>query len=99
MPKIIEIIVVIKHITTKTEPMAIKLPLLIVMRNIKKLTNIISTNQRNHCFAKILGKGLLRLSIDNIISKKAPRGQRFQHQYRPLKNERTKRKNIMAITK
>jgi len=33
------------------------------------------------------------------MSRKAPRGQRFQHQNRPLKKESGKKKAIMAMTK
>ena len=55
--------------------------------------------QRNHCLIKIFGNGLLELNFEITISKKAPLGHKFQHQYLALKNDSVKKKAIMATTK
>jgi len=79
--------------------MAIRFPPELTIRNIKKIINTKNINQRNRCFTKILGMGLLVLNFDNTISKKAPLGHKCQHQYRPLKNDNVKKKPIIAKTK
>lgn len=84
-PKTIEIIVVTMHIDTKTAPIAIIFPPVLIIRNIKKLLNKINIIQRNQCLVKTLGTGFLKLALDMIISRNAPLGHRFQHQKRPLK--------------
>jgi len=43
--------------------------------------------------------GFLKLVFDITISKNAPRGHKFQHQYRLLKNDKVKKNAIMAKTK
>jgi hypothetical protein len=52
----------------------------------------------NQIFENITGRGLLGLMRDAAISKNAPRGQRCQHQYLPLKKESTRKKAIIATT-
>lgn len=98
-PIIIAMIVVNMHIVTKTKPKAIGFPLVRIIRKISKVINKTNTNQRNQGLTKIFGMGRLALNFDNTISKKAPRGHKFQHQYRPLKKDSVKKKTAMAITK
>jgi len=99
IPKITEITVVSTHIPTKTAPMAIKLPPVPMILNIRKLIKRKNISQRNHCLVKLLGMGLFILTFDNIISKKAPLGHRFQHQYLPLKTDKIKNTAIIATTR
>ncbi|MDD5060647.1 MAG: hypothetical protein PHY35_05965, partial [Candidatus Omnitrophica bacterium] len=64
-----------------------------------KLINRIKTKSRNPGLTKILGNALLKLIFDKTISRKAPRGQRLVHQYLPAKNDRIKKKTIIAKTR
>jgi hypothetical protein len=96
MPKIIEIVVVNMHIPTNTEPMASKFPPVWTSLKTIKAINKTNTNQRNHCFTRILGINLFRLTFDNTISRNAPLGQRFQHQYLPFKKDNGRKKAIIA---
>jgi hypothetical protein len=84
---------------TNIEPMTIIFPPLRKIRKARKLINKTNTSQRNHFFVKTRGGILFRLNFDITISRNAPLGQKFQHQYLPLKKERTKRIAIMATTK
>jgi hypothetical protein len=59
----------------------------------------IKTDKQNHLLESIRGKGLLRLAFDNTMSKNAPLGQRFLHQYLPSKKDNTSKNTIMATTK
>jgi hypothetical protein len=99
MPKIIEIIVVNKHIKTKTEPIKTISPPALTIRKTKKLIKAANISHLNHCFRKTFGTGFLQLIFDMAISKKAPLGHKFQHQYRPLKKDRIKKNAIIATTK
>ena len=94
-----EMMVVIKHIPTKTAPMIIRLPPERIIRTTRKLISNTSIAQRNQFFAKNLGTGLFALAFDMTISRNAPLGHKFQHQYLALKNESTRKKAIIPTTK
>lgn len=98
-PKIIAMTVEIIQAVTNTNPIAITFPPLLIMRYVKKAVNKENTTQRNQSSANLSGKGLFLLSFDTIISKKAPLGHKFQHQYLPLKNDSGKKKTIIATTR
>ena len=97
-PRTIEMIVVIRHIETKTAPIAKRLPPARTMRYIKNPINEISINHLNHFVGKNFGKDLFLLAFDRTISKKAPLGHKCPHQYLPLKADRVRKKIIMART-
>lgn len=69
------------------------------MRNTTKPINRANITVRNHSFIKTIGKGRFMLNLGITISRKAPLGHRFQHQYLALKKESVRKKAIMATTK
>ena len=79
--------------------MAMMVPPLFIIRYIRKLIKSANTNHLKNVFVKILGMGLLKLSLDMIESKNAPHGQRFQHHHLPLKKEVKRKKAIIATTR
>jgi len=68
-------------------------------RHIKNPIKMKNTNHLNQFFINIFGKGLFLLTLDIARSKNAPLGQRFEHQYLPLKKDMVKRTAIIAKTK
>jgi hypothetical protein len=92
-----EIIVVIKQMPTKIAPIINKSPPERIRRRSKNPISEINTDKRNQCFAKNPGSGLFKLNFGITISRKAPLGHKFQHQYLALKNERV-RKNAIIPT-
>jgi len=99
IPSRIEIAVVKRHIPTKTVPTIIKSPWPLIRRNIKNIINETKIAKRKCRFVKIAGTGLLRLTFDITISRKAPLGQKFQHQNLPLKKANTEKKAAIAATR
>jgi len=99
IPSIIDIIVVNRHIETKTAPIAIGFAPCLDNRNTIRPIKTINISQRNHALANIRGIFLFILTRDNTISKNAPLGQRFLHQNINLNTDSVKRLAIIVITK
>jgi len=85
IPRITAIIVVIRHILTKTKPIAVGLLGEAISCKTKKAIKAARNNHLNQVLRKILGIFLRRLNLLNIKSKNAPLGQRCEHQNLPLK--------------
>jgi ABC-type tungstate transport system substrate-binding protein len=85
-------IVVMRHMLTNIAPIAIKLPPEFIILYAKNDIRITKTIHLNHIFEKRFGEAFLGLILDIPMSKKAPLGHRFQHQYRPLKTIMAERK-------
>jgi hypothetical protein len=98
-PKIIAITVVKRHAPTKTEPIKIGFPPVLMIRNIINTINKTNISKRKCRNAKILGTGLLGLSLEITISRNAPLGHKFQHQNLPIKKDNPKKKAIIPTTK
>lgn len=91
--------VVTRHIPTNTEPIINRFPPVRIRRNVTTAIIKTKTSQRNCCLTKVFGSGLFALIFDTTISKKAPRGHKFQHQYLPAKNDNAKKNAIIATTR
>jgi hypothetical protein len=85
MPRMIAIIVVIRHILTKTKPTATGFLGETTSCKTKKAIKAARNSHLNQVLRKILGIFLRRLNLLNIKSKNAPLGQRCEHQNLPLK--------------
>ncbi len=99
IPMIIEIAVVIRHMETNTTPIPAKLPPELRILYTKKPMNAKKTSHLKSWFPNIFGFCLSRLILERKMSRNDPLGHKFQHQYLPLKNERTMKNTIIPTTR